>query len=73
MLMHLDASPHEWFAGLLMQDLVVALDERQRPHIVRRFFRQDGTLFNLRRPGVGGAQLRPFLRALHRPRQPLLT
>ena len=45
MLMHLDASPHEWFAGLLMQDLVVALDERQRPHIVRRFFRQDGTLF----------------------------
>ena len=27
MLVHLDASTHEWIAGLPMQDLVVALDD----------------------------------------------
>ena len=72
MLVHLDASTHEWIAGLPMQDLVVALDDADGRMLYARFFPQEGTALDLRCSGVGGAHLWPFLRALHRPRQPLL-
>jgi hypothetical protein len=58
MLVHL-ASTHEWFAGLLMQDLVVALDDAVRPHIVRPLLSAGRYLVDLRRPGVGGASCTP--------------
>jgi hypothetical protein len=43
MLMHLDASTHEWIAGLPMQDLVVALDDADGRILYARFFPQEGT------------------------------
>jgi transposase len=43
MLMHLDASTHEWIAGLPMQDLVVALDDADGRVLYARFFPQEGT------------------------------
>jgi transposase len=42
MLVHLDASTHQWIAGLPMQDLVVALDADGRI-LYARFFPQEGT------------------------------
>ena len=43
MLVHLDASTHEWIAGLPMQDLVVALDDADGRMLYARFFPQEGT------------------------------
>src|SRR5216684_1581964 len=43
MLVHLDASTHEWIAGLPMQDLVVALDDADGRILYARFFAQEGT------------------------------
>jgi len=43
MLVHLDASTHEWIAGLPMQDLVVALDDADGRILYARFFPQEGT------------------------------
>src|SRR6202047_1712026 len=42
-LVHRDASPHEWIAGLPMQDLVVALDDADGRMLYARFFPQEGT------------------------------
>jgi transposase len=43
MLVHLDASTHEWIAGLPMRDLVVALDDADGRILYARFFPQEGT------------------------------
>jgi transposase len=43
MLVHLDASTHEWISGLPMQDLVVALDDADGRILYARFFPQEGT------------------------------
>jgi transposase len=43
MLIHLDASTHEWIAGLPKQDLVVALDDADGRILYARFFPQEGT------------------------------
>lgn len=43
MLVHLDASIHEWIAGLAIQDLVVALDAADGRVLYARFFAQEGT------------------------------
>lgn len=43
MLMHMDASTHEWIAGLPMQDLVVALDDADGRILFARFVEQEGT------------------------------
>jgi hypothetical protein len=43
MLVHLDASTHEWVAGLPLQDLVVALDDADGRILYARFFPQEGT------------------------------
>ena len=43
MLVHLDASTHEWIAGLPMHDLVVALDDADGRILYARFFAQEGT------------------------------
>jgi transposase len=43
MLIHLDASTHEWIAGVPMQDLVVALDDADGRILYARFFPQEGT------------------------------
>ena len=43
MLVHLDASTHEWIGGLPMQDLVVALDDADGRILYARFFPQEGT------------------------------
>jgi transposase len=43
MLVHLDASTHEWIAGLPKQDLVVALDDADGRILYARFFAQEGT------------------------------
>jgi transposase len=43
MLVHLDASTHQWIAGLPMQDLVVALDDADGRILYARFFAQEGT------------------------------
>jgi len=42
MLLHLDASTHEWIAGLPRQDLVVALDDADGRILFARFFPQEG-------------------------------
>ncbi len=44
MLVHLDASTHEWIAGLPMHDLVVALDDADGRMLYARFFVQEGTV-----------------------------
>src|ERR1700730_2838303 len=52
MLVHLDASTHEWVAGLPRQDLVVALDDADGRILYARFFPQEGTASTLpSRPG----------------------
>ena len=43
MLVHLDASTHEWIRGLPMQDLVVALDDADGRILYAGFFPQEGT------------------------------
>jgi hypothetical protein len=43
MLVHLDASTHEWIPGLPRQDLVVALDDGDSRILYARFFPQEGT------------------------------
>jgi hypothetical protein len=43
MLVHLDASTHEWIAGLPTQDLVVALDDADGRILYGRFFPEEGT------------------------------
>jgi transposase len=43
MLVHLDASTHEWISGRPMQDLVVALDDADGRILYARFFPQEGT------------------------------
>jgi transposase len=43
MLVHLDASTHQWIAGLPMQDLVIALDDADGRILYGRFFAQEGT------------------------------
>jgi transposase len=43
MLVHLDASTHEWIPGLPRQDLVVALDDGDGRILYARFFPQEGT------------------------------
>jgi hypothetical protein len=42
MLVHLDASTHEWVAGVTPQDLVVALDDADGHVLFARFFPQEG-------------------------------
>jgi hypothetical protein len=44
MLIHLDASTHEWIAGLAMRDLVVALDDADGRILYARFVEQEGTM-----------------------------
>jgi transposase len=43
MMVHLDASTHEWIAELPKQDLVVALDDADGRILFARFFSQEGT------------------------------
>jgi transposase len=43
MLVHLDASTHEWISGLPRQDLVIALDDADGRILYGRFFPQEGT------------------------------
>jgi transposase len=43
MLIHMDASTHEWIAGLPMQDLVVVLDDADGRMLFARFVEQEGT------------------------------
>lgn len=43
MLVHLDASTHQWIAGVPKQDLVVALDDADGRILYARFFAQEGT------------------------------
>lgn len=43
MLLHLDASTHEWIAGLPPQDLMVMLDDADGRILFARFFPQEGT------------------------------
>ena len=40
--MHLEASTHEWIAGLPLQDLVVALEDADGRILYARFFPQEG-------------------------------
>jgi hypothetical protein len=44
MMVHLDASTHEWIAGEAMQDLVVALDDADGRMLYAQFVPQEGTL-----------------------------
>jgi hypothetical protein len=44
MLVHLDASTHEWLAGVPMHDLVVALDDADGRILYARFAKQEGTM-----------------------------
>jgi hypothetical protein len=44
MLVHLDASTHEWIRGEPMQDLVVALDDADGRMLYAQFVPQEGTL-----------------------------
>jgi transposase len=43
MMVHLDASTHQWIPGLAKQDLVVALDDADGRILYARFFPQEGT------------------------------
>ena len=43
MLVHNDASTHEWIVGLPKQDLVVSLDDADGKMLFARFFEQEGT------------------------------
>jgi hypothetical protein len=43
MLVHLDASTHQWVSGVPLQDLVIALDDADGRILYGRFFPQEGT------------------------------
>ena len=43
MLVHLDASTHQWLAGPVMHDLVIALDDAAGQILFGEFFEQEGT------------------------------
>lgn len=47
MLVHMDASTHEWIPGLRKQDLFVALDDADGRILFARFFEQEGTVSTL--------------------------
>jgi transposase len=47
MLLHLDASTHEWIEGLPRQDLVVMLDDADGRILFAYFFEQEGTVSTL--------------------------
>jgi hypothetical protein len=47
MLMHLDASTHEWLEGQPMQDLIVMLDDADGRILYARFVPQEGTVSTL--------------------------
>ena len=47
MMVHLDASTHEWIEGLPMWDLMVALDDADGRILYARFVPQEGTLSSL--------------------------
>lgn len=47
MLLHLDASTHEWIPGIPMQDLVVMLDDGDGRILFARFFGQESTQTSL--------------------------
>jgi Helix-turn-helix domain len=47
MMVHLDASTHEWIAGLPMRDLVVALDDADGRILHAEFVEQEGTASTL--------------------------
>ena len=47
MLLHLDASQHEWIEGLPLHDLVVVLDDADGRMLYARFFTQETTLSTL--------------------------
>jgi hypothetical protein len=47
MLVHLDASTHEWIPGLPMRDLVIALDDADGRALYGRFVEQEGTMSTL--------------------------
>ena len=61
MLVHLDASTHEWIAGLPMQDLVVALDDADGRILYAQFVAQEGTLSTFQALELNRARLRPLL------------
>ena len=44
MLVHLDASTHQWIAGVAMHDLVVALDDADGRILYARFVEQEGSM-----------------------------
>jgi transposase len=70
MLIHLDASTHEWIAGQPMQDLVVALDDADGRILgVRRAGRHS---FHLPGAHSNRARARALLRVVHRPQFRLL-
>ena len=72
MLVHLDASTHAVDRGPADAGPGGGARRRRRPHLVRPFLSAGRHRLDLRGVGIGGAQLRPFLRALHRSRQPFL-
>lgn len=47
MLVHMDASTHEWIPGLPKQDLVVVLDDADGRILFARFFEQEGSFSTL--------------------------
>jgi transposase len=47
MMVHLDASTHEWIAGLPRHDLVLALDDADSRILFARFVEQEGTVSTL--------------------------
>ena len=47
MLLHLDASTHEWLVGLPRRDLVVMLDDADGRVLFARFYEQEGTASTL--------------------------
>jgi transposase len=72
MLVHLDASTHELDRGPADAGPGGSARRRRRSHVVRALLPAGRYRLDFRRSGVGSAQLRPFLRALYRSRQPLL-
>src|SRR5215470_11054619 len=72
MLVHLDASTHEWIVGVPRQDLVIALDDAYGRILYGRFFAQEGVASTFAALDGVAAPLRPRPGAVYRPRQPLL-
>jgi hypothetical protein len=65
MLVHLDASTHQWIAEQPMQDLVVALDDADGRILHAEFVAQEGTLSTFQALTSIGERLRPLLRVVH--------